>query len=119
MDVAVMERLESLSDDIDYYGGGINALLAKSAVKSVQRGIANFTSTQQSGIQTHEITIATIDPSKAFCIVGYDSGSNAMFVSSATIRGYQLSADKITVTYSAGSDETANFYIPWQVIEFY
>ena len=63
----------------------------------MQRGIANFTSTQQSGIQTHE----------------------TMFVSSATIRGYQLSADKITVTYSAGSDETANFYIPWQVIEFY
>ena len=93
--------------------GGIDTLLGKGVVKSVQRGV--ITRTNEGALTS--IPISTIDPEKAVAVVtmngkdyhfGYD-----------VIATYSLEANQIAFSFARGTGSDSKVCISWQVIEFY
>lgn len=98
----------SLDSGTDTVFGLLSGLNSKGAVKSVQRGYINQTSTTGSII----VPISTINIDKAFVII---TGSSVSSSNMRPIYISSISSDSFTVyAYSANS-----FSFSWEVIEFY
>lgn len=90
-------------------------------IKSVQRGVRNFTSTS-----SQSISISTINPQKSIVILngGVDQNvqsSIGIIVTSATPYLLSLSSSSISIGISVynGSSWANTLPVSWQVIEFY
>lgn len=102
--------------ELSITGGGINSLLSKGVVKSVQRGAAYSQSIEKYG--SKEYNISNIDVSKAVLIANIffeDSGNDAGMKHKTTIT---LNNTSIRID-NYDRDYSVNFSIFWQVIEFY
>ena len=108
-----------LLDAIEYNGGGINTLLNRGAVKSVQRGYWGD-SLNTDTAKTKYIEINAVDPEKCelFAVVSGNEGgsSGAQYMRNPRI-GLTLETNRIAVT-NHGSD-FCSIGVDWQIIEFY
>lgn len=98
-----------LLDAIEYNGRGINTLLSRGAVKSVQRGTFN----QGDSPTTVQIPISPINPDKSLLVLidnGYISGYQETRSTHTLNANYILLNGLVSSWYP---------YISWQVIEFY
>lgn len=111
-----------LLDAIEYNGGGINTLLNKGAVKSVQRGIFNYhgSGTASGLIKVENIaTFSRVDVSKSVLIS--EVGSDDFGTSKALYyRSVELTESGINLYFQSKSmGYSYDVYGSWQVIEFY
>lgn len=109
-----------LLDAIEYNGGGINALLNKGVVKSVQTG---FVANAFSGAnQTLSVDINAVNVDKSIVIVNTEY-FNPGYAGSLVYRGafsFTLYTNRLDVTIQgANSYNSAKSFINWQIIEFY
>ena len=106
-----------LLDAIEYNGGGINTLLNKGTIKSVQHGYTRIYRNSMSGNIPYEgegrIDISPVDRNKSVLILE---------------RGDTLDNDSFTNIYIADDGRALivnndkkmfDYYLSWQVIEFY
>ena len=104
-----------LLDAIEYNGGGINTLLNRGAVKSVQRGV--FTKAATGTGVYHTVSISTINPDKALVLVGAVETETVVY--NPEIITTELSAESLTMQIRLGYNGTKNVKGSWQVIDFY
>ena len=119
-----------LLDAIEYNGGGINTLLSRGAVKSVQRGVAQGTATSVFGSNYNHygsttINFSQIDAAKAMAFAtamcGYDTQAHCEYSFNPIITSLNNSSMQIK-TCLTGYDASDTDYpvkIYWTVIEFY
>lgn len=107
-----------LLDAIEYNGGGISQLLNKGAVKSVQRGYAEFgydETTSGSG----SIPISAVDASKCLLTIR-DASATDGTINIENFVKYTLSSSAISYTVAkAQYGRITDLFVDWQVIEFY
>lgn len=91
-------------------------MLAKGAVKSVQRGVFAFTENTE-----QHITIAPVNLDKAVLIVdiGDESGDTYSSEYLSAVYAYFASSTSITISSANTFPGMASFRASWQVIEFY
>ena len=108
MDTIVYDAVQDVKAVAEYNGGGIETLLGKGVVKSVQRGVFSSRSITANKWNTLA-NISSVDSSKSFLLVTLTS------VGYGTSCYYRLSNNKIEV-YCTSSTLGAG---DWQVVEFY
>ena len=113
-----------LYDAIKYNGGGINSLLNRGTVKSVQKGeSASEISIPKNtnDFYSYYINISPVDLSKAILVSDFwnsnHSGEDIVELLSVVLENNRIHIKlrNINVSY----DETITLYGAWQVIEFY
>ena len=111
-----------LLDAIEYNGGGINTLLNRGAVKSVQRGFFETTIpfSDDNAIET-DISISTIVPSKSICFVSADFVDMKGDGAAVNTLVKEVNATNIKIRLKMQPNIMANnqAFVSWQVIEFY
>lgn len=97
--------------------GGINTLLNRGAVKSVQRGVLTGQKNLQNQKWINLTTISPVDTAKAMLNVCCTLVSGTKAYSQFA---YQLNGDKIQIYfYNGGSGDYAMMIFSWEIIEFY
>ena len=102
-----------LLDAIEYNGGGINTLLNRGAVKSIQRGFGKYA---LSANAHHSIPISKVNIDKAF--FWFTFGSDVSFSSDRMVVRLDLLGENIIIEYNntTGAGSTSLW---WQIVEFY
>nr|DAO46632.1 MAG TPA: hypothetical protein [Caudoviricetes sp.] len=97
--------------------GGINTLLNRGAVKSVQRGNVQGTGTSSTPIDV-TINISEVNPDKCIVIVNAsETYGGDTYVPGISVKGLEGASLALHVSLSRGQLRFLNF--SWQVIEFY
>lgn len=99
-------------------GGGINTLLNRGAVKSVQRGYVSI-STSGGGTSQH-INISAVDPNKAIVAVSSEMTNSGDVVAEVVAYNLTSTGFQIKARHNFGaSSQKLGIFASWQVIEFY
>lgn len=99
-------------------GGGINALLNRGAVKSVQRGYVSISA--GGGGTAQRINISAVDPNKALVSVSSELSHGGEVVSEAVAHSLTSTSFQIDARHnSSASSQKLSVFASWQVIEFY
>ena len=100
-----------LLDAIEYNGGGINTLLNRGAVKSVQRGIfAN----QDLSHSEERLPIVQVNQDKSVLLTELTYSGNAAGAGSTSV--YLENGQNVVLKHQGSNMKTS---LSWQVIEFY
>ena len=121
MDTIVYDAVQDVKAVAEYNGGGIEALLGKGVVKSVQRGTGfSFQTQSDTDYGYGTVTISNVDVSKTILIYdGYTVSTQGHDLQVTA----KLNSGSISITTMSGAwMGTLNFSSQswnWQVIEFY
>lgn len=119
----IYDKLEDIQQDVQYNGGGINALkqdtaalLAKGVVKSVQRGIVQGAGSNNP--TTVNIEIAAVNAGKCVILVNAITTTMASYgAPSVVVKELQSNRLILDISYPGVGVQYMTY--SWQVIEFY
>lgn len=103
----------------------INALLGKGTVKSVQRGVVQWASSQSWCGQEVTVNLAQVNPSKTIVLLQASQGefdANGNYAAQASLASLSATSMQLNVNVFYNSGPLASnsaIYASWQVIEFY
>ena len=117
MDTIVYDAVQDVKAVAEYNGGGIETLLGKGVVKSVQRGYVTISA--RSGGTTQRINISAVDPSKAIVAVSSELSNSADAASEAVAYSLTSTSFQIGARHTHGTSQNIDVFASWQVIEFY
>lgn len=109
----IYDAIQSVAEQTEYNGGGIEALMNGRIVKSVQRGKTSPLSVET--VNSNTIPISAINLSKSVLVINYMSAYDAI-----DYLGVELYQDYIHLTMNNPSGNYRDTLVfSWQVIEFY
>lgn len=103
----------------------INVLLGKGTVKSVQRGVVQWASTNKLFGKEVTVNLAQVNPSKTIVLLQASHGkfnSDGNYVAQASLASLSATSMQLNVTVlcnAAPYFSNSTIYASWQVIEFY
>lgn len=109
----IYDAIQSVAEQTEYNGGGIETLLNGRVVKSVQRGKTDSLSVEKNNPKM--IPISAINVSKSVLVINH--ASSGVYIAGLGIELYQ---DYIYLTMNNSSNDAGvKLVFSWQVIEFY
>lgn len=123
MDAIIYDKIDEVQGKVEYNGGGINALqqdtaalLAKGVVKSVQRGFAQGTGSNNP--TTVNIEIAAVNAGKCVVLVNAITTTMASYGAPSVVVK-ELQSNRLILDISYPGVGVKYMTYSWQVIEFY
>ena len=92
-------------------------MLAKGAVKSVQRG--NVTISARGDLTTQYINISAVDPNKAIVAVSSKMTNSGDAVAEVVANNLTSTGFQIGARHNFSASQQLGIFASWQVIEFY
>ena len=114
----IYDAIQSVAEQTEYNGGGIETLLSGRVVKSVQRGSGQLSN--NSNLTNKIISISTVDLEKSALVITFfcqfSTANNTYSIAFADL----TASDEITIKYRCQpSQNYGQIGYTWTVIEFY